>query len=147
MNDSVLPRILALKAMPVADLKKMWLDLYQTQPPQFNRRMLESRLAYRLQELAFGGLSQQTVKRLQQLGEALDGGKKSVRTKRADERPLAGTRLQREFNGVMHEVIVHIDHFEYQGTPFKSLSSVAKAISGTSWNGWMFFGLRSRRYA
>jgi len=146
MNDTVLPRILALKAMHVADLKKMWRDLYQTEPPLFNRRMLESRLAYRLQELAFGGLSQQTVKRLQALGETLDGGKPSVRTKRADERPLAGTRLQREFNGVMHEVIVHSDHFEYKGKPFKSLSSVARAITNVSWNGWMFFGLRSRRF-
>ena len=142
MTDPVLARIVALKTMPIVQLKKTWRDLFDTDPPAYNRRFLENRLAYRLQELAYGGLKTATVKRLEQLGEQLDGGKKRVRSRRADDRPVAGTRLIREWQGTPHEVIVQPDHFEYQGTRYKSLSSVAKAITGTIWNGWRFFGLR-----
>ena len=145
MSDAVLTRILALKSTPIPELKALWRDLYQTEPPQFNRRFLENRLAYRLQELAYGGLKTSTVRRLEQLGEQLDGGKKRVRSRRVDGRPLSGTKLIREFQGIAHEVIVKPDHFEFQGNRYKSLSSIAKAITGTVWNGWRFFGLRSER--
>ena len=142
MTDNVLARVVALKSTPIAELKQLWRDLFDTEPPPYNRRFLENRLAYRLQELAYGGLKTSTVKRLQQLGEQLDGGKKRVRSRRADDRPVAGTRLIREWQGTPYEVIVQPDHFEYQGTRYKSLSSVARAITGTVWNGWAFFGLR-----
>lgn len=145
MNDTVLHRIIALKTTPILELKQLWRDLYQTDPPKFNRQLLEARLGYRIQELAHGGLPQRTVKHLQQLGDQLDGGKKNVRTKRADERPVAGTKLLREFNGVAHEVLVHVDDFDYAGQRFKSLSAIARKITGVSWNGWTFFGLRSTR--
>ena len=142
MTDNVLTRVLALKTTPTPELKQLWRDLYDTAPPAYSRRFLEKRLAYRLQELAYGGLKTNTIKRLEQLGEQLDGGKKRVRSRRADDRPVAGTRLIREWQGTPHEVIVQPDHFEYQGTRYKSLSSVARAITGTIWNGWAFFGLR-----
>ena len=142
MTDKVLARVLALKTTPISDLKQLWRDLFATEPPPFNRRFLENRLAYRLQELAYGGLKTTTVKYLKQLGEQLDGGKLRVRSRRADDRPVAGTRLIREWQGTPHEVIVQPDHFEYRGTRYKSLSSVARAITGTTWNGWAFFGLR-----
>jgi hypothetical protein len=145
MNDSVLPRILALKSMPIAELKTMWRDLFNAEPPQFNRRFLQSRLAYRIQELSCGGLAAATIKHLEQLGKSLDGGNQKVRSRRADDRPIAGTRLIREFHGVAHEVTVGVDYFEYQGKRYSSLSSVAKSITGTPWNGWVFFGLRSTR--
>ena len=142
MTDNVLTRVLALKTTPTPELKRLWRDLFDTDPPAYNRRFLEKRLAYRLQELTYGGLKTATVKRLEQLGEQLDGGKKRVRSRRADDRPVAGTRLIREWQGTPHEVIVQPDHFEYRGTRYKSLSSVARAITGTVWNGWAFFGLR-----
>ena len=146
MTKSVLDRIVALKTTPIPQLKKLWRNLFDKEPPAYNRRFLENRLAYRLQELALGGLSQTTVKRLEHLGEQLDGGNKRVRSRRTDERPIAGTRMIREWQGVVHEVIVHVDSFEHQGQRYKSLSRVARAITGVSWNGWIFFGLRSRRY-
>lgn len=142
MTDKVLARVLALKTTPIPELKQLWRDLFGKEPPPYNRRFLENRLAYRLQELAYGGLKTATIKRLEQLGEQLDGGKARVRSRRTDNRPVAGTRLIREWQGTPHEVIVQTDHFEYQGTRYKSLSSVAKAITGTIWNGWAFFGLR-----
>jgi hypothetical protein len=72
MTD-VLARVVALKTTPVSELKQLWRDLFDTEPPAYNRRFLENRLAYRLQELAHGGLKTSTVKRLEQLGEHLEG--------------------------------------------------------------------------
>ncbi len=61
------------------------------------------------------------------------------------DRPIAGTRLVREWKGVEHTVTVRDDGFEYQGRPYKTLSSVARLITGTRWNGWIFFGLKNQR--
>jgi Protein of unknown function (DUF2924) len=101
-------------------------------------------LAYRIQELAYGGLKPVTVTRLETLGEKLDGGNITLRRIRADDRPIAGTRLVREYQGVEHVVTVLADGFDYEGRPYRSLSAIARAITGTRWNGWTFFGLRSR---
>ena len=79
MTNSVVSRVAALKSAPVKDLKQMWRELFQQEPPPFNRRFLESRLAYRIQELAYGGLKRETIKRLERLGEQLDGGKATLR--------------------------------------------------------------------
>ncbi len=128
--------------MDVKTLKQRWRALFDTEPPAFNRRFLESRLAYRVQELAYGGLKPEAVARLEALGEQLDGGNVTVRRKRADDRPIAGTRLIREWQGNEHCVTVRVDGYEYQGRPYKSLSAVARAITGTRWNGWVFFGIR-----
>jgi hypothetical protein len=142
MTDTIVTRITALKSTPTPGLRTLWLDLFESEPPRQNRRFLESRLAYRIQELEYGGLKPATVKRLEALGEELDGGKVEVRRKRADDRPIAGTRLIRDYQGVEHCVTVLADGFDYQGRPYKSLSAVARAITGTRWNGWVFFGLR-----
>jgi hypothetical protein len=111
----------------------------------FNRRYLESRLAYRIQELAYGGLRPETIRRLERLGEELDGGDRKKSRVRADTMPIAGTRLIREWQGVEHVVTVTSDGFEWQGRPYRSLSAIARAITGTRWNGWVFFGLKNRR--
>ena len=145
MTDTVLSRLAALKNTPTPDLKKQWRDLFETEPPPYNRRYLESRLAYRIQELAYGGLKPETIERLEALGEQLDGGNVAVRKKRVDDRPIAGTRLIREWQGVEHTVTVLHEGYEWQGRPYKSLSAVARAITGTRWNGWLFFGLKNRR--
>ena len=145
MNDSVLARVAALTKMPTAELKQQWQQLFETQAPPYNRRFLESRLAYRIQELAYGGLKPETVKRLEALGEQLDGGNIVLRRIRGDDKPMAGTRLIREYGGVEHTVTVLNDGYEWQGRPYQSLSAIARAITGTRWNGWVFFGLKNRR--
>ena len=106
---------------------------------------LEKRLAYRIQELAYGGLKPETRARLEALGEQLDGGNVVLRRVRADGPPLAGTRLVREHAGVEHAVTVLVDGFEWEGRPYRSLSAVARHITGTRWNGWTFFGLKAGR--
>ena len=144
--DPIPARLAALKTTPTPDLKQQWRDLFDSEPPPFNRRYLESRLAYRIQELAYGGLKPETIRRLERLGEELDGGDKKKRGIRADrDRPITGTRLLREWQGVEQIVTVTADGFEWQGRPYKSLSAIARAITGTRWNGWVFFGLKNHR--
>lgn len=148
MTDTVLAQVAALKTAPIGALKQKWRDLFESEPPPYNRRFLEHRLAYRIQELAYGGLKTETVRRLRELAEELDGGKVDVRRRRADhDRPIAGTRLIREYQGIEHCVTVRDDGFEYQGRPYKSLSAIARAITGTQWNGRVFFGLKNQRVA
>jgi hypothetical protein len=145
MTDTILAQLAELKTTPTPDLKKRWRQLFETEPPPYNRRFLESRLAYRIQELAYGGLKPATIRRLEELGEQLDGGKINVRKRAANDRPIAGTRLIREWQGVEHTVTVLKDGYEWQGRPYKSLSAAARAITGTRWNGLVFFGLKSAR--
>ena len=143
----VLGRLAALKTTTTPDLKQQWRELFAAEPPPYNRRFLESRLAYRIQELAYGGLRPETIKRLEELGEQLDGGNPVLRRIRGDDMPITGTRLVREDQGVDHSVTVLHDGFDYQGRPYRSLSAIARAITGTRWNGWLFFGLKNRRAA
>jgi len=125
-HDPIPAQLAALKTATTSELKAQWRDLFDSEPPPFNRRYLESRLAYRVQELAYGGLKPETIRRLERLGEELDGGDKRKRGIRADrDRPITGTRLLRR--------------------PYKSLSAIARAITGTRWNGWVFFGLKNHR--
>jgi hypothetical protein len=148
LTDTVLAQLAALKTAPIGALKQRWRDLFESEPPPYNRRFLEHRLAYRIQELAYGGLKPETLRRLRQLAEELDGGKVDVRRRRADhDRPIAGTRLIREYQGIEHCVTVRDDGFEYQGRPYKSLSAIARSITGTQWNGRVFFGLKNQRVA
>jgi hypothetical protein len=144
-TDTIPARLAALKTTPTPELKAQWRDLFDSEAPPFNRRYLESRLGYRLQELAYGGLKPETVRRLERLGEELDGGDRKKSRIRADAMPIAGTRLIREWRGVEQVVTVTADGFEWQGRPYRSLSAIARAITGTRWNGWTFFGLRNRR--
>ena len=138
----VLVRLAALKAASTPELKHQWKLLFDAEPPPYNRKFLQSRLAYRVQELAYGGLKPETVARLEALGEQLDGGNVVTRRTRLDDRPIAGTRLIREYQGVEQTVTVLNDGFEWQGRPYQSLSAIARAITGTRWNGWVFFALR-----
>jgi Protein of unknown function (DUF2924) len=146
MTETVLAQLAALKGLPTPDLKCRWRELFDTEPPPYNRRFLESRLAYRIQEIAYGGLKPETVERLEALAEDLDGGDPAKRRRRrGQDRPIAGTRLIREWQGVEHCVTVLDEGYEYQGRPYQSLSAIARAITGTRWNGWVFFGLKNQR--
>lgn len=134
-SDPIPARLAALKRAPTPDLKQQWRELFDSEPPPFNRRYLESRLAYRIQELAYGGLKPETIRRLEALGEQLDGGNITTRRIRADLKPIAGTRLIREWQGVEHVVTVTADGYEWEGRPYKSylLSPVASLVrAGTA---------------
>jgi hypothetical protein len=90
--------------------------------------------------------SSPTLERLRALGEQLDGGRAEVRRRRMNQdRPIAGTRLIREWQGIEHTVTVRQEDYDYEGRPYKSLSAIARAITGTRWNGLVFFGLKNQR--
>mgnify|MGYP002682651490 CR=1 FL=1 len=71
-HDPILARLAALKTATTPDLKKQWRALFASQPPPFTRRFLESRLAYRIQDLPYGGFKAENIRRLEQLAEAAD---------------------------------------------------------------------------
>src|SRR3954451_11182292 len=96
MPDPILAQLAALKGASAPALKAKWRALFDSDPPPYNRRFLESRLAYRIQELAYGGLKKEAVERLRALGKQYDG-KAGSRPAAPDGRlPIAGTRLIRE---------------------------------------------------
>ena len=144
MTDPIPARLAGLKTTPIAELRSQWRTLFDGDPPPFNRRYLENRLAYRIQELAYGGLKPETLARLEAIAEELDRNGNIGRFRQARDMPIAGTQLIREWQGVEHRVTVRDDGFDYQGTPYKSLSAIARAITGTRWNGLLFFGLKNR---
>ena len=145
MDDSALAQVAALPEKSMTDLKQLWRDLYDREPPPYNRPFLVKRLAYRIQELAYGGLSARAEAKLNALIEEEDRRLKGKLPVRKGDRPISGTRLIREWQGVEHCVTVRDEDFEYQGRPYKSLSAIARAITGTQWNGLTFFGLKSPR--
>jgi Protein of unknown function (DUF2924) len=145
MTDTIPARLAALKTTPLPELKAQWRELFGTEPPGHNRRFLESRLAYRIQELAYGGLKPETIRRLEALGEQFADRNITRRRTRHDAMPIAGTRLVREWQGVEHTVTVLTEGYEWQGRPYRSLSAIARAITGTRWNGLVFFALKCQR--
>jgi hypothetical protein len=139
MINTILAQIAALKTKSTAELRQMWRELFDRDPPVLGRCYLEDRLAYRLQELHSGGLSDRGKRKLDALVDQLEP--KAAR-RRDPGRPIAGTQLVREWKGAEHVVTVREHDFEYRGAPYKSLSAIAREIAGTRWNGWLFFGLR-----
>ncbi|MBF0143064.1 MAG: DUF2924 domain-containing protein [Magnetococcales bacterium] len=145
MNIDVIKRVTALPGMSTQELRRMWREVNNTDPPPYNKTFLVRRLTYRLQELVYGGLPSSCLKRLESIANQEDKSPNMI-AKSVGYEPVAGTRLLREWKGVEHCVTVMEDGFEYQGRRFKSLSSVARAITGTQWNGRIFFyGNRAKR--
>ena len=146
-DGPVLARLARLKAMTVNELKSEWQTLMGSTPPNNSRTFLEQRLAYRIQELTYGGLPKPVSRLLDALADEVEG-KKVRSTVISDPRnPVIGTRLVREWDGVEHVVTVLQGGFDWQGRRYKSLSAIARDITGTQWNGYRFFGLRENKRA
>jgi hypothetical protein len=152
MKDSVLRQIADLQNLSYEELKERWEMLYGGTPPAYNKTFILKRLAYRIQELAYGGLSENAKVMMREVldangfnEKACDDGRRRRERKQKEGMPVAGTRLTREWNGRRCEVIVVPGGFEFEGRPYKSLSAITKAITGTHWNGPAFFGLRNNR--
>ena len=144
-HEPILARLAALKAMSVNELKTEWQAMFDAPAPNNSRTVLESRLAYRIQELTYGGPDKQTRRLLDLLADEVEGTL-TRKTQIADPRnPVVGTKLIREWDGIAHTVTVLKEGFEWGGQRYKSLSAVARAITGTRWNGYRFFGLRERK--
>jgi hypothetical protein len=131
-------RIAALNELTAQQLRDEWRRLYRGQPPRLSRDLLIRTTAYRMQELAYGGLSKATQRKLEALTKELEVKGSIVVTPDTSLRP--GTRLVREWRGRTHTVIVMQDGFEYAGKTFPSLTKIAHAITGAHWSGPRFFG-------
>ena len=144
-HEPILTRLAALKNMTVNELKADWQALFDAPAPNNSRTFLESRMAYRIQELTYGGPDKQTRRLLDLLANEVEGTL-TRKSQIADPRnPVVGTKLIREWDGIAHTVTVLKEGFEWGGQRYKSLSAVARAITGTRWNGYRFFGLRERK--
>lgn len=137
-NDRLEQDIAELPVQPITALKDLWLSYFNEPAPKFNKVTLVNKLAYRMQELAYGGLSSDTRNLLRDLAD----GRKPAPKRKARERLAIGTRLIRIHNGVEHRVTVLAKGYEYNGRVYRTLSGVAKGITGTVWNGYIFFGLK-----
>lgn len=141
MDKTVLARVVALPKMKLPELRQLWRDVYQQDPPRANGATLTRRLAYRLQEIAYAVDPAIEARLAEQAREMFAGGKRPK--KRADkyQRPILGTMLVRHYRGVDYRVTVLDDGYEYQGAKYKSLSKIAALITGAAWSGPAFFGL------
>jgi hypothetical protein len=134
-DEAVLAQLAAMQRLSVNELKAKWESLFGTPAPNNARAFLELRIGYRIQELTYGGLAKETRRVLDLLADEVEG-KVTRKSMVADPRnPVVGTRLVREWNGAQHAVTVMRDGYEWQGRKFRSLSAIAKAITGTNWNG------------
>lgn len=144
-DETILARLAALKDMNVKQLQAEWQVLYGAPAPNNSRGFLRGRLAYRIQELTYGGPDRETSRMLDLLADEVEGTLTRKKQISDPRNPVVGTRLLREWNGIEHSVTVLKDGFDWQGRKYKSLSAIARSITGTRWNGYRFFGLRERK--
>lgn len=137
--------VAALSNMKTEDLWALWDQHFPARPKHPNRANLEARLAYRIQELAFGGLPSKTVEMLADYGQRFS---KIPSAKQIKPMAMPGSTLLREFDGRQYKVQVLADgRYEFDGKVYKSLSAIARLITGTPWSGPAFFGLKSKALA
>ena len=160
MQETLLSQVMALKGMSTRELQKRYEDLFNGKKASSNNKIyLWRRVAYRIQELEYDGISEEAQGRIKEIiGEsdpinnkalrsagnskekfqALKGKHSILRDKRL---PIPGTIVKKEYKGNHIQVEVLENGFEYKGNKYKSLSAIAKEITGAHWNGYVFFNL------
>jgi len=135
-----------LPQLGLGELRQQWRVLYNAEAsPHLSRELLVRAVAYRMQEVALGGLRPAQQRRLRQYAQEF---KKTGETRlRARPELKSGTRLVREWQGRTYDVLVLDRGFSWQGTHYRSLSALARTITGTAWSGPLFFGLKPSRPA
>ena len=131
-----------LAELPPEDLKAEWARRFGAPAPSLQPELLRLGIGYKLQEQRLGGIDRGTRSLLRQVADR--GGEGAV-PKPLPRKLTPGTRLVRDWHGVGHTVIVLESGFEYDGKHWKSLTAIAKVITGAHWNGPRFFGLWGRK--
>ena len=135
-----------LPKLGLRELRQHWRVLYKAEAsPHLSRELLLRAVAYRMQEVVLGGLRPQRQRQLRQFAHQLNDSQEGRVRPRPELKP--GTRLVREWQGRTYEVLVLDDGLSWQGTSYRSLSAVARKITGTAWSGPLFFGLKANRTA
>jgi hypothetical protein len=132
-------RLEALPALSPAELRSEWRRLYRSQPPRLSRDLLIRAIAYRIQELRYGGLSKTIRRKLATLVTAPQS--EGEIAPEPVQKISRGARLVREWNGRTHTVTVQEEGFTYGGRSYRSLTAIACEITGAHWSGPRFFGL------
>lgn len=137
-DKAVADEIAALETLDREALVGRWrAAVDHAPPPRLSRPLMVKALAYEIQVKAYGGLSYRTARVLKAAARPTGGDTSSTRP------PAVGARLVREWNGVLHEVEVLADGYLWRGERHRSLSAIARAITGTKWSGPRFFGAGS----
>ncbi len=141
--DAVAARLQALEQMDYATLSSEWRRLYRSPAPKrVARDLLMLGVAWKIQEQAYGGLSAATKRRLAEMAKVMERDGDITRNRVARLKP--GAKLVREWRGEAHTVIVIEDGFEWKGRHWRSLSAIAREITGVHWSGPRFFGLNGK---
>ena len=150
-GTSIETEIAALPDLDLDDLRRRWRRLTgRAAPAHWSRFLLLHAIAYRLQADAYGDLDPSSLEALDRIGRALNASKPTLAELPSIIPPVGpqptrpGTMLVREWNGVLHRVMILDRGFAWNGTTYDSLSSIARLITGTSWSGPRFFALRDR---
>ena len=131
-----------LQYLSTAELKQEWRHHLKSDPPPFARRdFILGHVSWQVQAKQYGGLSRKANGQLKKLMQQLLNGKDL--TPANDLIIKSGTRLIREYKGTKHEVIIEEGVYRYQYNTYRSLSQIARDITGTRWNGKLFFGVKS----
>jgi hypothetical protein len=142
MPDPLSLRLAELPQLNKAALDELWKQFFDVAPsPKLRRDLMIPILAHRLQDQAFGSLKPVVRTRLRQLSRAFERDSDSEISARPQLRP--GTRLVRQWGDRVHLVNVETNGYEYQGAQYKSLSEIARLITGTRWSGPLFFGIKN----
>lgn len=134
-------KLTTLAGLDAASLRAEWRRLYHSHPPKrAGRDLLARAVAYKLQERALGGLSATTKRKLRAFAEHLETGNGTTFDAGITLKP--GAKLVREWHGETYAVIALDDGFEFDGRRYRSLSKIAREITGAHWSGPRFFGLK-----
>jgi len=145
-NNASREALSRLPKLDVRELREEWCRLYKADAsPHLSRELLIRAVAYRMQEVALGGLRPEPQRQLRQIVQELKQTGEAAKRFRPQLKP--GTRLMREWQGRTYEVVILDDGFFCQGTEYRSLSAIARKITGTAWSGPLFFGLKQTRSA
>jgi hypothetical protein len=135
-----------LPELALSELRQQWRALYKSEAsPHLSRELLLRAVAYRMQEAALGGLRPERQRQLRHIAQQFN--ETGAIRRRARLELKSGTRLVREWQGRTYEVLVLDDGFSWQSTYYRSLSAVARKITGTAWSEPLFFGLKQNRSA
>jgi hypothetical protein len=142
-NDfEILKRIMKLQKQSEKELLKIWHTMFDENPEIKSRKYMVAKLAYKIQELAYGGLDIETENKIRNCAKEVTKEKTVASKKTRKFSPMIDTKISKEHGGKIHEVLVVNDGFSYEGTVYKSLSAIATKITGTRWNGLKFFGVK-----
>src|SRR5438034_4231438 len=143
-KDASREALARLPKLDIHELREEWRRLFKADvSPHLSRELVIRAVAYRMQEVALGGLRSEPQRQLRQIAMELKQTGESAKRFRPQLKP--GTRLLREWQRRTYEVVVLDDGFSWQGTQYRSLSAIARKITGTAWSGPLFFGLKRTR--